>query len=307
MGNLMKLSLDELREVRSLTIIALFSDDDLMESLVLKGGNALEIGYGLNSRASIDVDVSMVQEFEVIGLENVSEVEERLDKVLNKAFEPKGFKVFDVKVKVKPKKVNEGTEDFWGGYEANFKIIETDKYNHFEGNATALGAKAIATNDGKKNVKIDFGRFEYCGSTINRELEGFDIQIYTPELIVFEKVRAICQQMPEYLESINKDPAFGRPRPRDFYDIHTILTSEKIPELDLKSKESLNHFQKCFEAKRVPLELIEKIKNTREFHKQEEIKLRDSILNKADYQGFDYYFDFVLEALNNEILVPENI
>jgi predicted nucleotidyltransferase component of viral defense system len=299
--------LEQLKEIRKLTIIALFSDDDLMDTLVLKGGNALEIGYGLNSRASIDVDVSMIQEFEVIGLEETTELEEKLDKVLNKAFEPTGFKVFDVKVKAKPKKLNENNQDFWGGYEANFKIIETQKYQEYEGNAVALGAKAIATNNGKKNVKIDFGRFEYCGSTINKEIDGFDIQIYTPELILFEKIRAICQQMPTYLESIGKTHDFGRPRPRDFYDIYTILESDLIPEIDLQSEENIDHMKKCFEAKRVPLNLIGEIKNTREFHRQEEPKLKDSILNKAEYRGFDYYFDYVLQLIDDKALIPEAI
>ena len=90
-------------------------------------------------------------------------VEAKLDKVLNKAFEPKRLKVFDVKVKVKPKKVDEGRKDFWGGYEANFKIIEANKYEQYQNNPISLGAKAIATNKGKKNVSIDFGRFEYWG------------------------------------------------------------------------------------------------------------------------------------------------
>ena len=63
--------MEQLKEVRELTIVALFSDYDLMETLVLKGSNVLEIGYGLNSRASIDVDVSMVHDFSVIGLENI--------------------------------------------------------------------------------------------------------------------------------------------------------------------------------------------------------------------------------------------
>lgn len=303
----MELSLEQLKEVRELTIIALFSDDDLMETLVLKGGNALEIGYGLNSRASIDVDVSMVQEFSVIGLERIEDIEAKLEKVLNKAFEPKDLKVFDVKVKVKPKKVHEGREDFWGGYEASFKLIETGKYKQYENNPVALGAKAIATNKGKKNVKIDFGRFEYCGSTINKELDGFDIQIYTPELIVFEKIRAICQQMPTYLEGIEKEVGFGKPRPRDFYDIYTILESDKIPQLDLKSEENIEHFKNCFDAKRVSLSLIKEIKNTREFHKQDEAKLKDAVLNKAEYKGFDFYFEYVLEVLDTKILVPEPI
>ncbi|MEH7452296.1 nucleotidyl transferase AbiEii/AbiGii toxin family protein [Gottfriedia acidiceleris] len=295
---------DQLRDIRTLTIVALFSDDDLMDTLVLKGGNALEIGYGLNSRASIDVDVSMVREFEVIGLENATEIEEKLDKVLNRAFEPKELKVFDVKIKVKPKKPNEGNQDFWGGYEANFKIIEKDKYKEYEGNSLKLGAKAIATNNGKKNVKIDFGRFEYCGSTINKEIDGYDIQIYTPELILFEKMRAICQQMPTYLESIDKPTEFGRPRPRDFYDIYTILESDLIPDIDLQSEENLEHMKKCFAAKRVPLSLIHEIKNTREFHKLEETKLKDSILNKREYQGFDFYFDYVIQLIEDKILIP---
>ncbi|MEC1524451.1 nucleotidyl transferase AbiEii/AbiGii toxin family protein [Neobacillus niacini] len=303
----MELNLEQLKEVRKLTIIALFSDDDLMETLVLKGGNALEIGYGLNSRASIDVDVSMIQEFEVIGLEETTDLEAKLDKVLNKAFEPTGYRVFDVKVKAKPKKLNEKNEDFWGGYEANFKIIEANQYEKYEDNPVALGAKAIATNKGKKNVKIDFGRFEYCGSTINKEIDGFDIQIYTPELILFEKLRAICQQMPTYLESIGKSHDFGRPRPRDFYDIYTILESDKIPDLNLKSEENIEHMKKCFEAKRVPLELLAEIINTRDFHKQEEAKLKDSILNKAEYKGFDYYFDYVQQVIGNTALKPEVI
>ncbi|KYG29586.1 nucleotidyl transferase AbiEii/AbiGii toxin family protein [Alkalihalobacillus trypoxylicola] len=303
----MRLGLDELRKIRLLTIIALFSDDDLMENLVLKGGNALEIGYGLNSRASIDIDVSMINEFEIIGLYNTDAIIKKLDYVLNKAFEPEGYKIFDVNVKLKPKKHREEVGDFWGGYEANFKIIESDLFQIHKGNEVALSAKALATNQNKKNVKIDFGRFEYCGSTINKELDGFDIQIYTPELILYEKLRALCQQMPSYLISIKKDAKFGRPRPRDFYDIHTILTSNQIPNLDFKSAESLEHFEKCFEAKKVPLYLIGEIKNTREFHKQDEAKLRDSILNKEGFKGFDFYFEFVLKALGEEISLPQKL
>jgi len=52
------LSIDE---IRKLAIIALFSDDDLMDTLVLKGGNALTFAYNVSNRASIDVDVSMGQ------------------------------------------------------------------------------------------------------------------------------------------------------------------------------------------------------------------------------------------------------
>jgi predicted nucleotidyltransferase component of viral defense system len=48
----------DLEEVRRLTIIALFSDDELYEQIVLKGGNALNLVYGLSSRTSLDLDFS---------------------------------------------------------------------------------------------------------------------------------------------------------------------------------------------------------------------------------------------------------
>ncbi len=41
------LDLDKLEQIKRITIIALFSDDDLMDSLVLKGGNALDMIYGI--------------------------------------------------------------------------------------------------------------------------------------------------------------------------------------------------------------------------------------------------------------------
>ena len=38
-------NLEFLEQVKKLVIIAMFSDDDLMERLVLKGGNLLDIVY----------------------------------------------------------------------------------------------------------------------------------------------------------------------------------------------------------------------------------------------------------------------
>jgi len=46
-----------------LTIVALFSDDELFGQLVLKGGNALSLVYGLSSRSSLDLDFSIEKDF----------------------------------------------------------------------------------------------------------------------------------------------------------------------------------------------------------------------------------------------------
>ena len=51
-------------QVRKRTIIALFSDDQLMDQLVLKGGNALSLIHGVSSRTSPDLDFSLTGDFE---------------------------------------------------------------------------------------------------------------------------------------------------------------------------------------------------------------------------------------------------
>ena len=53
----------DLTEIRRIAIAALFSDDVLTEYLVLKGGNALNLVYGITSRTSIDLDFAMGQDF----------------------------------------------------------------------------------------------------------------------------------------------------------------------------------------------------------------------------------------------------
>lgn len=54
----------EADQLRKLAIISLFSDDDLMETFVLKGGNVLNIAYRINDRSSMDIDLSMESDFE---------------------------------------------------------------------------------------------------------------------------------------------------------------------------------------------------------------------------------------------------
>jgi len=49
--------------VRRLAIVALFSDDQLFEQIVLKGGNALRLVYGLSPRTSLDLDFSIEKDF----------------------------------------------------------------------------------------------------------------------------------------------------------------------------------------------------------------------------------------------------
>ena len=107
-------------------------------------------------------------------------------------------------------------------------------------------------------------------------------------MCVLEKVRAICQQMPEYKPSGGTQSA----RARDFFDIHA--TVERL-SLDLSSPENLELCRNIFDAKEVPLSLISAIPQTREFHRQDWDRVRLSV--SGDIQDFDYYFDYVARVV----------
>lgn len=49
---------DELERIKKTAIVAMFADDELMDLLVLKGGNAMGLVHQVNARASIDLDFS---------------------------------------------------------------------------------------------------------------------------------------------------------------------------------------------------------------------------------------------------------
>ena len=73
------LTTDSIERIKRLAIIALFSDDELVDRLVLKGGNALSFAYGLNNRVSADIDLSMSSAFTPQELVDVrSRIEYRL-------------------------------------------------------------------------------------------------------------------------------------------------------------------------------------------------------------------------------------
>jgi hypothetical protein len=49
----------DLAEIRRLVVIAMFSDDVLMDKFVLKGRNALDIVHKLGARRSLNIDLSI--------------------------------------------------------------------------------------------------------------------------------------------------------------------------------------------------------------------------------------------------------
>ena len=105
-------------------------------------------------------------------------------------------------------------------------------------------------------------------------------------MIAIEKLRAVCQQMPEY-------PHRGQraARARDFFDIYRVVTEFRI---DLAGEDNLELARRIFAAKEVPLRLLDKIGGQREFHRPDWDAVKASVTGRLE--EFDFYFDFVLTA-----------
>jgi len=264
-------------EVRRLTITALFSDDELYEQIVLKGGNAISLVYGYGTRGSLDLDFSIEQDFS-----DLEHVQGRIFRALHERFATAGLAVFDMSFGPKPSTPKDA---HWGGYELTFKVIEESKYASMRGDHDGLRQNALEVGPRHlRSFRVEMSKFEYCVGKTEAELDAYAIYVYTPAMIVIEKLRAICQQMPEY--PLNQHP---HARARDFYDIHTVITNAPVR---LADPENVDLTRQIFSAKEVPPLLISRIAGHREFHRPDWPAVRASVAS-ALYE-FDFYFDFVV-------------
>lgn len=271
----------DLREIRRLVIIALFSDDELMEKFVLKGGNALDIVYTIGTRSSVDVDLSMSDDFE-----DVEDAQERIFRGIRDRFDSAGFVVFDEKFQLRPSVMREGQSPRWGGYQVDFKIADRATYEKHGSDIEALRRNAsLVGPEQKRTFKIDISKYEFVKPKEETEIDNFTVYVYTLPMMAVEKLRAICQQMPEYEMRRN-----AKPRARDFYDIHSIVAAG---EIDLTDSENVELVRNIFAAKSVPLPLIGNIKNTRNYHIVDWPAVEQSVAGEIN--DFDFYFEFVVE------------
>jgi hypothetical protein len=288
------MDINELNLIRKLAIIALFSDDDLMEVFVLKGGNAISLVYELDYRASQDIDVSMADDFDEAELEAVRQ---KLERALMKTFRERGYSVFDVKLEPRPVQLDENKKDFWGGYQLEFKIIETSNYDLYSSDLDSLRRRAVTVREDQKKIfKVDISKHEFCTIKEARELEGHRIYVYTPVMVIYEKLRALCQQMEAYKSIVPTHKP--RARGRDFFDIYLFIEKKDLRAV-LKDPENLSLLEKIFEAKKVPLELLSYIKHEAEFHRLDFQSVMATVASDYELQDFDYYFVYVTELVES--------
>ena len=266
--------------IRTLTITALFSDDELFEIIVLKGGNALTLVYGLSSRASLDLDFSIEHDFT-----EPDRVAARISRALQDRFSGAGLVVFDERFEPRPSTQAEGEMAAWGGYRLAFKLVERERYNALSGDIEAIRREALEIGPAHlRTFTVDFSKFEYCGEKQPAELDDFTIYVYSPAMLAIEKLRAICQQMAEYPLRRTQQR-----RARDFYDIHQLVVEAGV---NVSSVENIELMNRIFAAKRVPVGLLRRVSETREFHRPDWLAVEQTV--KGTLKRFDYYFDFVV-------------
>jgi hypothetical protein len=103
--------------------------------------------------------------------------------------------------------------------------------------------------------------------------------------------------MPEYAPIIKRTrPAAARAR--DFLDIYA--TTERFG-LDLLAATNIHLLSQIFDAKRVPLELLGKVVEYREFHRPDFEAVRATVKPGIALGDFDFYFNYVV-TLSKQLL-----
>lgn len=276
-----------LEKIKLATLRALFSDDELMDELVLKGGNALALVYRLRARASVDLDFSLADKFK----EDPAALATKIERLLRAEFEALDLVPFDVVVRDAPKNLSSDLADFWGGYSCEFKLVQKSVWVSHKFELDTLRRQAILIGQ-KGKFSIDFSCHEYVVPKRSVDIDGLTIYAYSPEMIAAEKLRAICQQDPAYGPVVKRTRP-GAPRARDFFDLYTLATELNV---DVTSLDFRTLLGLVFDAKKVPLQLLGKVFDQREFHRADFPSVEATTAG-TKILTFDQYFDFVLDLI----------
>ncbi|MBA8777357.1 nucleotidyl transferase AbiEii/AbiGii toxin family protein [Staphylococcus schleiferi subsp. coagulans] len=285
--------------IKRTTLKAIFLDERLENILTLKGGNALHL-HGLTKRESQDLDFS-IRESIRLAEKNEGVI---FENNIKKAFEEKGYHVISYKFQDKPKVRDNKTPPFWGGYMITFSIIKYTELQRLESKGIQnFNAYAESMGDGSKKIKIDLSFEEYTDPRTTTEIDGVKIYLYSPLMIVYEKIRASCQQLKEYELSSDKT------RARDLYDIYSILTNISNVELreEVVNPNNFHILRRMFELKEVPIELIPKVKKIKDRLLQDyKQTVLPQIPANAETPDFEYLFMYNIELFDELYISLKN-
>ncbi len=201
----------------------------------------------MRSRFSADTDFSVQKA--ISAHEVFFEV---LESALKTEFFRNGYFVFDFFFQRKPKIKKEGAPNFWSGWAVGFKLVlSTSANDSIEQKRREAIIPVGATTS---VISLDISEYEYCGSVETIKVKNTDVRVYSRTLLLLEKMRAICQQHPDYpLKAVDQ-------RARDYYDIerlwNVVLTERAAADF---IADCAKHIEQVFAAKGVDIGLLAKI------------------------------------------------
>lgn len=282
---------DEFTNIKQLAIIGLFKNPYLKNRLVLVGGNCIDIAYNLSTRASLDLDFAMEEDFNEDDLIEITQI---IKDSYTSLFSEKGYHLFDLDLQKKPKISNDPNQQNWGGYAITFKLVYKTDYSANNNDTNKWQNKALKLGRGKKGrgpkFKIDISKNEYCETKKEKELEDVVIYIASPVMTVCYKLRALCQMMKEYPKNKRE---IDRPRARDFFDIYIVNT--QLADINWKETDNIEILKAIFAVKEVPLILLKELKYKKEVHRDDFESVKTTITYAAE--SYDFYFNYVISEI----------
>lgn len=277
--------------IKRTILTAIFSSERLENILTLKGGNALHL-HGLTKRESQDLDFSIKESI------RLSEEEEGkiFERTITESFRRKGYQLLSYKFEDKPRIRNDLTPPFWGGYVITFSIIKEEELQILKGKGIQnFNAYAESMGDGSKKIQIDLSFEEYTDPRVTTEINGTTIYLYSPLMIIYEKIRASCQQLESYKLTSDKT------RSRDLYDIYSTLTDISNVELreEVINPENFNILMRMFDLKEVPIELIPTVRSIKDrLQADYEQSVLPQIPANTEPPNFEYLFAYNIELFD---------
>ncbi len=270
-----------IEEVITETILAMYQSSDLASCLFLKGGSALRLFDHQTSRVSIDADFSIES-----AIDDADHFFNTMHLCVDSRFERLGFDVIDFKPKRKPATSPANRPDWWGGWACEFKLV--GQMHRDKTHRTKQRNALIPDGANSPKITIDISEHEYCGARRTRIVNGIKILGYSRELLVLEKLRAICQQHPDYEYRLSKN------RSRDFYDIFELTTDMD----DAFVNKCMHHLAKVFAAKEVPLGILKALWSEEFIDEQRRgfEQVKDTVRGKV------YEFDVYVEQIRFLVL-----
>ena len=179
-----------------------------------------------------------------------------------------------------------------------FKAIQEQAWAAGEHRLEEMRRLAVGIGPGggaKREFSLDLSCAEWTEEAITMDFHGVPLLSYSPAAILAEKSRALCQQMPDYPHGNHP-----RPRPRDYFDIHAIVTEGAV-RADTATFGRI--LEEIFIAKEVPLALLPFLPEQRHFHESDWEAVLLSIPPERE-KDFGFYADFLEREVLASLQLP---